>query len=188
MAKSKKNIVWIDMEMTGLDPDEDRIIEVACIITDQNLEVISDEFNVVINQPKSVLDNMNAWCIQQHSKSGLIDESLNSTITVLEAEEKLLRFLQSKTPQGECPLAGNSVYMDKLFLIKHMSRVAKHLHYRIIDVSSIFELVRRWYPRLKMFKKGCIHRALPDINDSILQLKYYREKVLKPASEVRNSK
>ncbi|CAH1393588.1 unnamed protein product [Nezara viridula] len=188
MSKSKKNIVWIDMEMTGLNPDEDRILEVACVVTDQNLEIISDEFNVVINQPKAILDNMNPWCIEQHSKSGLIYESLNSSISVMEAEDKLLKFIQNKTPQGECPLAGNSVYMDKLFLIKHMNRVANHLHYRIIDVSSIFELVRRWYPRLKLFKKSCLHRALPDIKESILQLKFYREKVLKPVNEVRSSR
>ncbi|XP_014287578.1 oligoribonuclease, mitochondrial [Halyomorpha halys] len=185
MSKSTKNIIWIDMEMTGLNPDEDRILEVACLVTNKNLEIISDEFNVVINQPKSILDNMSPWCIEQHSKSGLINESLRSTVTISEAEEKLLKFIQNKTPQGECPLAGNSVYMDKFFLIKHMNRVANHLHYRIIDVSSFFEVVRRWYPHLKLFKKSGLHRALPDIKDSILQLKYYRKKILKPVDGVR---
>lgn len=169
-------IVWIDTELTGLDPNTCYIIEVACLITDKNLDIISPPFSVVINQPKEVLDNMSEWCITHHAKSGLIKESLSSKITLKEAEEMLLEFLKQYVGWQSCPLAGNTIYMDRIFLWKYMPLIHDYLHYRIIDVSSVTELARRWngmvYAGTK--KKGCLHRALPDIQESIQELKYYK--------------
>lgn len=170
-------IVWIDTELTGLDIETCKIIEVACIVTDENLKVISPNFEVVIHQPEHVLRNMSAWCIEHHSKSGLIDESLSSQISLEQAEQMLLNFLKQYVPEKTCPLAGNTIYMDRMFLHKHMPLVDAYLHYRIIDVSSFKEIVRRWrtsvYERLP--KKKLCHRALEDIKESIAELLHYKQ-------------
>lgn len=167
--------------MTGLDIERDKILELACIITDANLNIISEESHIVINHPENVLNSMNEWCIKQHGKTGLIKDSLNSQITIEEAEKQLMEFLKKYVPPSTCPLAGNSVYMDRLFLRKFMSKIDEYLHYRIIDVSTIKELCKRWNPGVfaNSPKKCTSHRALEDIKDSIVELKYYRDHFFK---------
>ncbi|KAK9511619.1 hypothetical protein O3M35_000243 [Rhynocoris fuscipes] len=172
-TQESERIVWVDMEMTGLDPETCHILEVACIITDHNLNTIAEGPNLIIHQPDNILAKMNEWCWKHHSQSGLIQASRDSKISVEEAEEQLMCFVSKYTPQGKCPLGGSSVYMDKLFLLKYMPTFANFLHYRIIDVSTIKELARRWYA-IEGPKKVLRHRALDDIKESINELKYYR--------------
>ncbi|XP_061389031.1 probable oligoribonuclease [Musca vetustissima] len=170
------NIVWMDLEMTGLDVLSDRILEVSCLITDKDLNVISEGPCFAINQPKKVLDTMNDWCIKHHNESGLVEKCLKSQITTEQGEHLILNFLKEQIPKGKCPLAGNSVYMDRLFLRKEMPLVDDYMHYRIIDVSTIKELARRWNPTIleNAPAKKLSHRSLDDIKDSIEELKYYR--------------
>ncbi|XP_031358747.1 oligoribonuclease, mitochondrial-like isoform X1 [Photinus pyralis] len=169
-------IVWIDMEMTGLDIEKDRIMEIACIVTDGNLNVVAEGPNVILNVPKDILENMNGWCLKQHNKTGLTESSLNSKITAEIAETELLNFISNHVVEKCSPLAGNSVYMDRLFLRKFMPRVDSYLHYRIVDVSSIKELCRIW--NRDVYKnaptKTLEHRALQDIRESIQELQFYR--------------
>ncbi|XP_017754144.1 PREDICTED: probable oligoribonuclease [Eufriesea mexicana] len=173
-------IVWIDLELTGLNIETDTILEIACLITNKDLDIVSEPFNVVIHHPAVVLENMNEWCTYNLPKCGLVQESKDSKISLKDAEQMLLDFLNKHIPSKVCPLAGNTIYMDRLFLIKLMPSVNDYLHYRIIDVSSIKELVRRWYG--KQFKKDTKlqHRALPDIKNSIKELKYYKKNVFIP--------
>ena len=183
MSRSNSDyIVWIDTELTGLDIERDTILEIACLITDKDLNIKSEEFNVVINQPDSILGSMNEWNTTHHTETGLIYESQSSKIDVKKAEEMLLNFLKKYVPEGCCPLAGNTVYVDRLFLLKWMPLVNSHNSYRIIDVSSVKELVRRWNPRIyeNVPEKQLVHRALPDIKESIQELKYYKENVFIP--------
>ncbi|XP_076668525.1 putative oligoribonuclease [Andrena cerasifolii] len=180
MSRSNSDyIVWIDTELTGLDIERDTILEIACLITDKDLNIKSEEFNVVINQPDSILGNMNEWNTTHHTENGLIYESQCSKIDLKKAEEMLLNFIKKYVPKGCCPLAGNTVYMDCLFLLKWMPLVHSHNSYRIIDVSSVKELVRRWNPRIyeNLPEKQFVHRALPDIKESIQELKYYKENI-----------
>ncbi|UYV75246.1 hypothetical protein LAZ67_12003090 [Cordylochernes scorpioides] len=176
-----------DATMTGLNVEESTILEVACVVTDGDLNVKA-EMEVVINQSEEVLKSMNTWCVEQHFKSGLTQASLESNVSLKEAEEMLTSFLIRHTIKGVNPLAGNTVYMDKLFLSKYMPSALNQLHYRIVDVSSVKELCRRWYPQIyyswgkqKTFK----HRAMEDIKESIEELKYYREN-LRAMAEVRS--
>ncbi|XP_003708000.1 putative oligoribonuclease [Megachile rotundata] len=181
-SKNSNCIVWIDLELSGLDIEKDTIIEVACVITDKDLKIMSKEFSVVINQPDTVLDAMNDWCTKHHTKSGLIKESRSSPISLKAAEQLLLNFLSSYVPKGSCPLAGNTIYQDRIFLFKLMPLVNDYLHYRIIDVSSVKELARRWNPTIytnSPRKKFC-HRALMDIKESIQELQYYKDKLFIP--------
>ncbi|XP_066602784.1 probable oligoribonuclease isoform X2 [Prorops nasuta] len=176
---SSKNIVWMDMEMTGLDLEKDKIMEVACVITDEDLNPITDGLNIVISQSNGMYDQLNEWCKLNHTKSGLIFDCEKSIISLKEAENSLLNFLQTYVKSQQCPLAGNTVYMDRYFLSKNMPRVNDYLHYRIIDVSSVKELIKRWHPEVfaKMPKKTLQHRALPDIKESIAELSYYKKHV-----------
>ncbi|XP_043477023.1 oligoribonuclease-like [Leptopilina heterotoma] len=176
MYRTSECIVWMDMEMTGLDPLKDKILELACLVTDCNLKTVSDEFEIVIHQPDEVLNGMDEWNTKQHRKSGLIDGSRNSKITNSDAELKLLDFLQNYIPQSTCPLAGNSIHMDRMFLKVHLPLVDSYLHYRLIDVSSLKELARRWNRRVykERPQKQFTHRALDDIKESISELDYYR--------------
>ncbi|KAF7284236.1 hypothetical protein GWI33_022387 [Rhynchophorus ferrugineus] len=170
-------IVWIDMEMTGLDADKDKIMEVACLVTDSDLNIVAESPDIYINQPKEILDKMNEWCIKQHGKSGLTEACLNSKTTLSEAENTVLKFLENNVAYQSSPLAGNSVYMDRMFLMKHMPKVNDYLHYRIIDVSSIKVLCQRWNPEVSknLPKKEFQHRALQDIRESVNELKYYKQ-------------
>lgn len=187
----KNPMVWMDLEMTGLDPDTDHIIEVAVLITDGDLSVPYIEGpNLVIHQPEEVLQNMNEWCITNHEKTGLTKRCQESTLSLREAEDTVLEFLQQHTQSMEfrgpsehrAHLAGNSVYVDRAFLQKHMPRVHAHLHWRLIDVSTVLELTRRWYPQehRKAPKKKVKHTAQEDILESLAELRYYKEHVFKP--------
>jgi oligoribonuclease len=181
LSPNKSNIVWVDLEMTGLDVNTQTIIEMACIITDSNLNILAESTNMVIHHSDEVLSNMSEWCIKEFAKSGLTEESRKSKISLKEAEEQMVEFLKKYTLAKECPLAGNTVHMDKRFLDKYMQKFTDHLHYRIIDVSSIKELCMRWYPLeyQKKPEKKLLHRALDDIRESIDELKYYQKVIFK---------
>ncbi|KAF6205519.1 hypothetical protein GE061_019692 [Apolygus lucorum] len=178
-STSESNIIWIDMEMTGLDPAKDCILEVACLITNKDLEIIAEGPELVIHQPLERLNAMNEWCLTTHTKTGLFKASLESRITLEQAEDDLLKFVQQYTPPGKCPLAGNTVYMDKYFLLKYMPRFCEHLHYRILDVSSVKILAKSWY-NLGPPDKKFTHRALDDIKESIQELTVYRDSIFRP--------
>uniref|UniRef100_A0ABD2WZS9 Probable oligoribonuclease n=2 Tax=Trichogramma TaxID=7490 RepID=A0ABD2WZS9_9HYME len=175
----RSRIVWIDMEMTGLDVETDRILEVACLITDEHLNIVSDEFCKILYQPDSLLNNMDEWCTKTHRQTGLIELSRKSKEDEKSVSDSLLHFMMKYIPKGKCPMAGNSVYMDRLFLRKYMSSANDYMHYRIIDVSSIKEVVRRWKPEIynSAPSKDLCHRALDDIKESIQELDFYRKNV-----------
>ena len=177
--QSSKNdrIVWIDCEMTGLDTERDLLVEIAALVTDSELNVLGDGIDVVIHAPDEALENMAPVVQQMHSASGLTEEIRRSTVSVGEAEQMVLDYLRRWVPvAGSAPLAGNSIGTDKAFLARYMPELTAHLHYRMIDVSSIKELCRRWYPRIYFGQpdKGMSHRALADIRESIRELQYYR--------------
>jgi oligoribonuclease len=177
VAEAPPPLIWIDMEMSGLDEATCVILEIAVIVTDAELNEVGDGFHTVIHQPEAALAAMDAWCTEHHAKSGLTAAVRASTTWQSEAEELLLAFLAAHTKAGASPLCGNSVHVDRRFLACHMPRVDAFLHYRIIDVSTLKELVKRWYPALPQYRKGDGHRALDDIRASIGELRYYREKV-----------
>ncbi|XP_008216123.1 probable oligoribonuclease [Nasonia vitripennis] len=185
VTQNRNGIVWIDMEMSGLDVDKNRILEIACLITDENLNVISDEFQAVLYQPDTELDTMNDWCQNNHGKTGLIDACKKSAETEDAVDINLLYFMMKYIPKGKCPLAGNSVYVDRLFLRKYMPVSNDYIHYRIIDVSSIKEVVKRWKPEMysNIPKKEFNHRALDDIKESILELKFYKDNVFNASTK-----
>lgn len=172
-------IVWIDCEMTGLDLDRDALVEVAVIITDENLTPLDDGIDLIIAPPPESLVDMDPFVVDMHTKSGLL-AALPDGVTLAEAQEAVLAYVRAHVPDvRKAPLAGSSVHMDRAFLARDMPELVEHLHYRIIDVSSIKELVRRWYPRVYFAcpeKRGG-HRALADILDSIRELRYYRQTV-----------
>lgn len=170
-----KNLVWLDLEMTGLKPEEDTIIEIATVVTDPNLEIIVKGPSIAIYQTEEVLENMNAWCVKQHNASGLVDRIRQSTISINEAEKSTLEFLSQHVKAGSSPLCGNSVCMDRRFLAKYMPELEAFFHYRLLDVSTLKNLAILWKPKLAKFKKREKHLALEDIIDSIEELKYYRE-------------
>lgn len=175
-------ILWIDLEMTGLDPQRDRILEIATLVTDMDLQVLAEGPELVIHQPGDVLQTMSAWCREHHAASGLSDRVRRSAIRLEEAESRTLEFVESWFPGFPAHLAGNSVHQDRAFLMHHMPRLAARIHYRIIDVSGIKELVRRWYPALFESKpnKADAHRAMEDVRQSLAELRWYREKVFRP--------
>ena len=172
-------IVWIDCEMTGLDFKNDLLVEIACVITNAQLELVAEGLNIVIQAPAERLESMDTFVVNMHTESGLLPEIPNG-VSLEAAEEQLFEYISSHIPEAsKAPLAGSSVHVDRIFLQRDMPRVDSYLHYRIIDVSSIKELVRRWYPRAYFASptKTGNHRALGDILDSINELKYYREAV-----------
>lgn len=171
------NLVWIDLEMTGLNPEQDVIVEIASIITDSNLRVIAEGPSLVIHQPMPILERMDDWVKKIHTQSGLTSEILESTVTLAGAEEQTLAFIKAHCQEKKALLCGNSVWQDKVFLQKYMPRITQFLFYRIIDVSSVKEIVTRWYPNdpHAFYKKPDTHRALPDIRESIAELRHYRK-------------
>ncbi|XP_072013336.1 oligoribonuclease, mitochondrial-like isoform X2 [Amphiura filiformis] len=182
MAKElKERLVWVDLEMTGLDVNKDHILEMACLITDGDLNLIAEGPNIIVHQSDEVLSNMNDWCVQHHGQSGLTEAVKASKISLQQAEYEMLSFVREHSAPGFCPLAGNTVHADKVFLEKYMPQFTKHLHYRIVDVSTIKELCRRWYPQdfSAAPDKQAEHRALDDIRESIKELKYYRKCIFK---------
>lgn len=174
------HLVWIDLEMTGLDPEKGVILEIATIVTNAELEIIAEGPNIAINYPDDTLQNMDEWSMTHHRASGLLDRIKNSAYDCQRAEQETLDFISTYCREGECLLCGNSIWQDRHFLRKHMPRLEAFFHYRNIDVSSIKELVKRWYPSLPPYKKEKAHLALSDIKESINELKYYREKVFLP--------
>ena len=174
--RHKNNLVWIDLEMTGLDPEKERIIEMAVIVTDSQLTILEEGPNLVIHQPREVLQAMDAWNQKQHKKSGLIEEVKKSKVTVLRAEREALRFIKRYCLPRKSQLCGNAIHHDRRFLIKAMPRLDRYLHYRHVDVSTIKALVQFWYTKNKNLpKKSEAHRALADIRESIEELRFYRK-------------
>ncbi|CAD8195068.1 unnamed protein product [Paramecium octaurelia] len=177
----KHALFWLDMEMTGLNVFQDQILECACVLTDFKLETIIKGPHLVIHADDEVLKGMDQWCMTTHKASGLYEESLKSTLTVQQAEEQILNFLnQNNIPPKVLPLAGNSVYMDRLFVMKNMPKLDQFLHYRIVDVSSVQLLCKRLNPYVcnHQPQKKLNHRALDDILESIEELRYYQKKFL----------
>lgn len=180
MTDKSSNLIWIDLEMTGLDPRHDRIIEIATVVTDGNLQVIAEGPVFAVSQPQALLDGMDDWNTNQHNKSGLVKRIQESVITEKMAQEQTLEFLRTYTAEGKSPMCGNSVWQDRRFLAAYMPELEKYFHYRLIDVSTLKELALRWAPVIyNGFKKEPEHLALSDIHDSIRELKYYREHLLK---------
>jgi len=173
----KSNLIWIDLEMTGLDPERNVILEIAAIVTDGMLEIVAEGPSIAINYPERVLSTMEAWSGSQHKSSGLLDRVRNSPYTCARAEAEVLAFLSRHCRQGKSPLCGNTIWQDRRFLIKHMPTLEAFCHYRNVDVSSIKELVRRWYPALPSYKKRKAHLALSDVRESIKELRYYRDRI-----------
>lgn len=173
---NKKNLVWVDLEMTGLNPERNFILEIASIITDQNLEIIAEGPNLVIHQPDNVLEAMNEWCKEHHGKTGLAKAVKESKITLEQAEEETLSIIKKYCSPETGILCGNSIWNDRNFLAKYMPNIIKYLHYKLIDTTSIQQVIQHWYPDnpKSEFKKVETHRAMPDIRESIEELKHYR--------------
>ena len=172
----QNNLIWLDMEMSGLLPDSDRILELAVVVTDANLNVLGESPVLVIHQSDAVLDGMDAWNKGAHGRSGLIEKVKSSTLTEDEATLKMITFLKQYVPAGKSPMCGNSICQDRRFMARYMPDLEKYFHYRNLDVSTFKELARRWKPEIYSgFKKASKHEALADIYESIEELKYYRE-------------
>ncbi|MCF6289060.1 MAG: oligoribonuclease [Proteobacteria bacterium] len=176
MIEKKTNLIWIDLEMTGLDPFKDRIIESAVIVTDKELNIIAEGEAIAIHQPLEVLEAMDAWNTEHHTDSGLWTRVVESEISLKDAERMTIEFLQEHVPIHISPMCGNTICQDRRFLAKWMPQLENYFHYRQIDVSSIKELFSRWNPSiLKGFVKKGNHLALDDVRESIAELKYYRQ-------------
>lgn len=176
-------LVWIDLEMSGLDPKTCEILEIATIVTDEQLEIVAEGPDLVIHQSDEVLDAMDEWCTKHHADSGLTEAVRNSTVSLAEAEAQTLEFLREYTEDSASPLCGNSVWQDRRFIIEYMPKLDAFLHYRLIDVSTLKELGRRWFPELKAPPKTEAHRALGDIRESIAELRFYRERFFVPSGQ-----
>jgi oligoribonuclease len=179
MATDANNLIWIDLVMTGLVPDSDRIIEIAMLVTDSELRQVAAGPVLVVHQPDEVLDAMDSWNKGTHRKSGLIDKVRASTLTEEQAERQAIEFLREHVAAGVSPMCGNSICQDRRFLARWMPKLEAHFHYRNLDVSTLKELVRRWKPEVaRGFSKEGRHEALADILESIEELKYYRRTVM----------
>lgn len=180
MAYNSENLIWIDLEMTGLDVSQDRIIEVATIVTDSQLNIIAEGPVFAIHQSDEVLAKMDEWNVTHHTRSGLVARVKASMVTEMQAEAEMLAFLQQYVPPGESPMCGNSVWQDRRFLSCYMPALEKYFHYRLIDVSTLKELAKRWAPKIYgAIRKESQHLALADIRESIDELKYYRAHYLR---------
>ena len=180
LPKSDLNLVWIDCEMTGLDPERERLLEVAVVITGPHLQPRIEGPVLVIHQSDAVLDAMDAWNKGTHGRSGLIDKVRASTLTEAEAEQQLLDFIARYVPKGASPMCGNSIGQDRRFLVRYMPRLEAYFHYRNLDVSTLKELAKRWRPEVyNTFKKQQRHTALADVHESIDELAHYRERFLR---------
>ena len=178
--KDRSNMIWIDLEMTGLDTQRDYIIEIASIVTDKNLNILDEGPNLVINQPDEILNSMDKWNTDHHNNSGLVQKVKDSNITESIAEKQTIQFLSNYVSKGTAPLCGNTICQDRRFLARCMPELEAFCHYRSIDVSSIRELGKRWYfEDIDNFQKHSNHRALDDIRDSIDELRYYRKTIFK---------
>jgi oligoribonuclease len=174
------NMVWMDLEMTGLDPEQDTILEIATIITDKALNIIAEGPNLVVHQDKERLDRMDSWCREHHGASGLSAKVLASDTSMHEAEAQTLDFIRQYVPERTSPLCGNSIHQDRRFLVRYMPALEAYMHYRNVDVSTVKELARRWYPDLTPPEKRGAHLALDDIRESIEELRHYRQHIFTP--------
>ncbi len=180
MAQNDTHLVWVDMEMSGLDPDNDRVLEVALVVTDKDLNLVEEGPVLVVRQPDAVLDAMDSWNKSTHGKSGLIDKVKASTLSEADVEQHMIEFMKQHVGERKSPMCGNSICQDRRFMARHLPRLEAYFHYRNLDVSTLKELAARWRPDLKDgFKKANSHTALADIQESIEELKYYREHFIK---------
>ncbi|MBI5882937.1 MAG: oligoribonuclease [Elusimicrobia bacterium] len=178
--KQANNLVWLDLEMTGLDPDRHAILEIAIIVTDSDLAILAEGPCLPIHQPEKILSAMDPWCVEHHGRSGLTLRVRESTVSLAEAEEQTLAFVSQWCLPDTSPLCGNTIGQDRRFLVRHMPRLHDFFHYRSVDVSTIKELVRRWYPPEKQFPaKSDKHMALEDVHDSLRELAFYRKTVFR---------
>jgi oligoribonuclease len=180
VAQNDTHLVWIDMEMSGLDPDNDRVLEVALIVTDKDLNLVETGPVLVVHQRDEVLDAMDSWNKGTHGKSGLIDQVKASTLSEGDVEAQMIEFMKRHVGERISPMCGNSICQDRRFLARHMPKLEAYFHYRNLDVSTLKELAARWRPELKDgFKKANSHTALADIQESIEELKYYRDNFIR---------
>jgi oligoribonuclease len=180
MPADQNNLAWIDMEMTGLDPDRDRIIEIALVVTDSQLETVAEAPVLVVHQSAALLDSMDEWNKATHSRSGLVDKVRASGLSEADTESRMLEFLAEYVPAKASPMCGNSICQDRRFLARYMPRLEAHFHYRNLDVSTLKELARRWHPEAaRAFVKRGKHEALADVYESIEELKHYRTTFLR---------
>lgn len=174
------NLIWIDLEMTGLVPETDVIIEIATLVTDAQLNVLAEGPVIAVHQSDTILSGMDDWNTRQHGKSGLTQRVRESHISSAQAEQQTISFLEKYVPKGKSPICGNSICQDRRFLARHMPKLESYFHYRNLDVSTIKELTRRWAPEvMKLYTKESKHLAMDDIKDSIEELKFYRKNVFK---------
>ena len=172
MTGADDRLVWIDLEMTGLDITKESIIEIATVVTDGELNILAQGPNLAVHVSDELLNNMDEWNTRHHTASGLVERVKHESVSVAEAEAQTLEFLKKWVPEGKAPLCGNSVWNDKKFMEKEMPALVEHLHYRMIDVSTVKELARRWYPHVERYQKKGAHLALDDILESIEELKH----------------
>ena len=180
MPAAREHMVWVDLEMTGLDPDRDVIIEAAVLVTDGELNIVAHGPEIAVRRTREEIALMNSWNRRTHGQSGLTRRVRESETDIEQAEDQILEFLAEWTLERTSPLCGNSVHQDRAFIRRQMPRLDAWLHYRIVDVSTVKELVKRWYPGLEPFAKQTRHRALDDIRESIDELRWYRERVFLP--------
>lgn len=180
MTQNPQHLIWIDLEMTGLNPETDVIIEIATIVTDKDLNILAEGPVIAVHQPDSALAAMDEWNQKHHGESGLVERVMASTIDTAEAERLTLEFLKQWVPEGKSPICGNSIGQDRRFLCRYMPTLEDYFHYRNLDVSTLKELAARWAPALKDgFNKKSKHQALDDVIESIEELRYYREHFIK---------
>ena len=174
------NLIWIDLEMTGLNPDQDKILEVACIVTDTNLDILAESPSWVVHQSDQILSEMDSWNTSIHTQTGLVERSQKSSLDEVTVEQLVLDFLTPLVKKRTSPMCGNTVCQDRRFLFRYMPRVENYFHYRNFDVSSFKEAAKMWFPDIsKGFPKAGVHEALSDIRESIQEMRYYRENLLK---------
>ncbi len=175
MSQSENNLIWVDLEMTGLDTDNDFIIEIATIVTDPQLTILEEGPVIAIHQPDAILNGMDEWNIKQHGQSGLMERVKNSQFSEADAEKQTIEFLEKYVPAGKSPMCGNSICQDRRFMYRIMPSLESYFHYRNMDVSSVKEMLRRWAPDKFTYVKKATHLAIDDIRDSIEELKFYRK-------------